>query len=421
MIYIHFFIYFVIIGFMKRLLVIVIFLFCFSSVSAIDKQSIDLNIEAESIILIDAKSKTILYEKNSSNRYNILGLQNLMTLILSKENIDDNTYISASSEAIFGFDRDKYTHIFLTQDENIKAIDLEYAAYLANSTEANRILAEHISGSEDDFVLLMNKKKDELGLVDTNFTSSYGKIDDSNYSNAKDLALLSAYVLNNSSLKDLYNSKYYKMEATNKQSVQREFTTSNKLLLDGSYKNESVIGGKVSYDKDFGYNASIFASSNNLDLIVVVLNSKNEASLYSDINKVLDYGFANYKNYIIKGKNIERKEVSINKNGRVVGDASFYLEDDINILLDSYKEEKNIRTEIEVKDESDIENINAYLVIYIDDQKVGEVLLKKDINVYDISFKGHTLPIIGRIFDYISVGVLALFVAVGFVKLTMKK
>ena len=140
-------------------------------------------ISGTAAILIDAKSGMVLYRKNADDRKEPASITKIMTVYLASLNLDDETYVTASQEAIFGFDRNS-SHIWLTPDENVRAIDLEYASFLGSANDASNMLAEGVSGSQNAFVDLMNQTVSDLGLNNTHFMNAHGLSNAEHYTSA---------------------------------------------------------------------------------------------------------------------------------------------------------------------------------------------------------------------------------------------
>ena len=376
-------------------------------------------ISAEAAILIDAKTGMVLYKKNPNRHMQPASITKILTVYLASVNLNPETLVTASQEAIFGFDR-KSSHIWLTPDEKVRAIDLEYASFLSSANDASNMLAEGVSGNLGAFTDAMNQTISELGLSDTHFANAHGLSDPNHYTSAYDMAMITRMALKNENFKTIFSAKTYEMPATNKQANPRVFATGNNMLKNSEFFYEFATGGKTGWTPEAGYTMVTTATKDNMDLIAVVLNCPEQNQRYADTKALFEYGFSNYKTMVIKGSEIPEEVVEVKDEGKLLATAKFSIKLDFNILLPAKKDEKSVTTSIEIRNKENPEKIQGYLIINLDGVKVGETIMDKSIEVYDLSFKATVLPIIVRGLDYFSIFVLGIFAFVSFVKQTRK-
>ncbi len=116
--------------------------------------------------------------------------------------------------------------------EELTVEQLLYVLMVGSSNDAAIVLAEHVSGSQEDFSVLMNKKAQEIGCTDSNFVNPNGVHDENHYSTAHDLALIAKYAMQNDEFRKLVSTTSYKLPATAKyEREDRLFTTTNSLLI----------------------------------------------------------------------------------------------------------------------------------------------------------------------------------------------
>ncbi len=410
---------------MKKIILIFInIMFCFNLINVKAEENVDITpngpeILAESAVLIDAKSGKILYQKYANSRMYPASITKILTVYLACLNLNPETVLTASDSAIFGFDRNS-SHLWIDVNEEVKAIDLEYASLLSSANDATNILAEGVSGSQEAFVELMNQTVADMGLENTHFNNAHGLPDENHYSSAYDMALITRMAIKNTDFLNIFSSKSYKMAPTNKQSEARQLANGNEMIKNSKNYYEYAIGGKIGWTEDAGYTMVTYASKNNMDLIAVVMKESESENRYIDTKALFDYGFNNYKTLLIKGSDIESKTVEIKKGSDLWAKATFFADVDFNILLPYNADEGLVSTEIEIRNDDNPDDIAGYVVIKIDGEVVGEQLMNKSIEVYDISFKATKFPIIEKTLDYISIAVLGLFLLRHFV-LSLRK
>lgn len=281
---------------------IIICLLPITNVSALDN---DVTPNARSAILIEANSKQILYDKNATEKLYPASTTKIMTMILMFEAIKDKK-ITFEDEITTS----KYaasmggSQVYLEQGESMSLKDMFKSIAIASANDASVAVAEHIAGSIDKFVAMMNDKAKQLNLKNTHFKNATGLHDDEHYTCAHDLAIMAAYLIEIGG-NDLFNvtSLYdsYIRENT-KQSFWLVNTNKLLKLYDG------VDGLKTGYTKEAGYCLVTTAKRDNQRLIGVLMKENAPKTRNEEMCSLLDYGFNNYKQEIIfkKGTVIEK-------------------------------------------------------------------------------------------------------------------
>ena len=145
-----------------------------------------LEIDAQSAILIEAKSKRILYEHNPHMKLPMASTTKIMTALLALEegNCNDKVKIGEIAVGVEG------SSIYLREGETLTLEDLLYGLMLRSGNDAAVAIAEHIGNSLEDFIKLMNQRAKEIGAVNTNFMNPHGLHHDNHYTTSYDLALI---------------------------------------------------------------------------------------------------------------------------------------------------------------------------------------------------------------------------------------
>lgn len=148
---------------------------------------------AQSAALIDVTSGRILYSKDGDKELRIASLTKIMTAIVAIEHskLDDKVKVSPSAFAKEG------SSLYLKLGEEMTLENMLYGLMLRSGNDAASAIAEHVGGSEEGFVLLMNKKAEQIGLTHSHFMNPHGLDAEGHYSTANDLARLTAYALHN--------------------------------------------------------------------------------------------------------------------------------------------------------------------------------------------------------------------------------
>lgn len=229
----------------KLFALILTFLICFSfPVSAYQINDYELHHEAGMLISLDTGDT--LYEKNANQKMYPAALTTLMTALVMVDNIEDldNTYIKYSKNANNRILGTGSVVLSLKVDEEITAKDALAALLIASCGDVAYAIAEHVGGSIEGFVDLMNKKAGELGLKNTHFTNPIGLHSDDHYSTAKDIYLLAKAAFDNKLIKEFTSATRYTIGKTN-MTDERVIVTSNLLIS----RNSSVFYAYADYGK----------------------------------------------------------------------------------------------------------------------------------------------------------------------------
>ena len=263
---------------------------------------------AKSGILIENSSGEVLYEKNKNERVSIASLTKMMVQIIVLENIeagnikwDDVVTASSNASGMGG------TQIWLSTGEKMSVEDLFKGMSIASANDATVALAEFISGTEENFVKLMNDKVKELELKNTVFKNCTGLDQDGHFSTAEDLAIIARELLK--------HEEIYRFSSVYEDYIR--VNTPNKYWLVNTNKlvrfYEGADGLKTGFTDDAGYTMAVTAKRNNMRLIAIVLGEKESKVRNNETMNLLNYGFDNYKVELLKKKGEVIKTVEIER------------------------------------------------------------------------------------------------------------
>ena len=306
-------------------------------------------VSTKASILIDMDSSQILYDYNSKDRMPVASIVKLMTIMLTFEQIeagaislDDKVMVSENASGMGG------SQIFLDANCEYNLGQLLKSVIVCSANDSSVALAEHISGSESVFVDKMNNRAKEMGLDNTNYVNCTGLPANNQYSCALDVAKILKNVL---SYEKYHEYSHVWLESFEHPSGRTtEMTNTNRL----SKFYEGCIGGKTGSTSEAGYCLAVGARRNNLSLISVVLGAGTTKDRFKSASDLLNYGFANYENYIID------------------------VDEMINI---SYKDERNLKIKVEgvcsiLTEKGEIPNytINCYVPNKVSKCNMGQEL-----------------------------------------------
>lgn len=252
-----------------------------------EKETDTLGLSARSAILMNAETGEILYEYNANERLPEASITKVMTLLLVFEAIasgkisyDDVVSCSAHAASMGG------SQIWLEEGETMTVDELLKAAVVGSANDASVALAEHVAGSHESFVVMMNDRARELNMTQTSYKNCTGLDAEGHLTSALDVAIVSAELLKH---EDILN--YSTIWIDTLRNGEFQLANTNKLLR--SYPD--AIGLKTGTTSQAGCCVSAAAKRDGMTLIAVVMGAPNSKSRFADAAALLDYGFANWE------------------------------------------------------------------------------------------------------------------------------
>lgn len=248
-------------------------------------------VSADSAILMDVATGQILYSKNPDVAYPPASTTKTMTMLLTLEHskLDDIVTVGKKPPLADG------SKIYIFEGEHIKVKDLLYAVSLVSANDCAQALAEHISGSTQNFAILMNKRAKELGCTETNFVNPTGLYDANHKTSAHDLALILRELSKHQNFTKIASTSSYTIAPTNKNNKPRPLWNENKLVQKGSkLYYPGCDGGKTGYTIQSLHSYTATASRDGRRLVVALVHDKN-GTCNQDAAALLNYGFNNFE------------------------------------------------------------------------------------------------------------------------------
>jgi len=248
----------------------------------------DPKIYADSVVLIDAKTKYPLYERNPEKPVPIASITKIMTaiIVLDKFDLSEVVEVKKDQTEVIG------SRVFLKEGEKITVESLMYCLLMNSGNDAAKTLATYKT-SQGEFVKLMNEKAKELGLKNTTFKDPAG-LDDGGLSSARDIAILFSYGLSRDDFTKMVSASEKTVSSIDGSEV-HELKNSNRLTT-GEIPMDGIIGGKTGFTPDAGHTLVSAAEKDNNRIVGVVLNTLNSTVSASaeEMKKLLDWGFQSY-------------------------------------------------------------------------------------------------------------------------------
>ena len=271
----------------KLLCLILVFSFLFYTfvipINAQETAQMPLSLSAQSAILMEAESGTVVCEKNAHTRLPMASTTKIMTALVALELAAPDTVIAVDGRAV----GTEGSSIYLCKGETLTLEELLYALMLESANDAAVAIAIGICGSVEAFANAMNAKASRLGLSNTHFSNPHGLDADEHYTTAYDLACIAKEALKIPLFKTIVSTRKITIPHQNTDGV-RLLINHNKMLR----QYDGCIGVKTGYTQKSGRCLVSAAERDGVTMIAVTLHSPDD---WSDHTKLLDYGFANYR------------------------------------------------------------------------------------------------------------------------------
>ncbi len=272
-------------------------------------ESISLTKSCKAAYLMDYGTGECIYKENETKRMPIASVCKVMTLTICFDAINEGKFalddIITASENAAGMGG---SQVFLGSGCQYRLDQLIKSIIVCSANDSCVAVSEAIAGSEEGFVAQMNKKATELGCADTLFANCTGLPKETQYSCAKDVALMFRNLLENECY---YNySKIWLEDFEHPDNRVTSMTNTNKLIR----KYSNCDGGKTGFTNEAGFCLTATAKKDNMRLISVVLGADSSDNRFKSTVSMFDYGFANYKNKIVLDK-----DVTLNDEFAVIG------------------------------------------------------------------------------------------------------
>ena len=248
-------------------------------------------IESTAAIVMEASTGSILYNKAAYDAYYPASTTKLMTSLLAIEQCPLSDIITCSKDSVNSIGWDS-SRIGLVAGESIDMENALYAILLASANEVSYAVAEHIGGTVDQFVSMMNQRAAELGCVNTNFVNPHGLDNEAHYSCPYDLALIAKKAIEYTTFRRVSGSYNHKIPETNKNEARWISNTHPFIKKNVIYKG--VFAGKTGSTSKAGNCLVTCAERNGTTLICVIMKAPNSATVQSDTKTLLDYAFSQF-------------------------------------------------------------------------------------------------------------------------------
>ena len=265
------------------------------------------DVNSKYAILIDAETGVVISHRSGNAKIYPASMTKVMTVLVAVENIKDfNATYEMTYEIIKPLVDADATRAGFKEGEDVKIIDLLYGLILPSGGDCAIALAEYISGSEEEFVKLMNAKCEELGLQNTHFSNTSGLHDENNYSTPADMAIIMKYAMENPICREVLSTYKYTTEKTEENPEGIElFSTMFSRMYGNEVEGVDIVAGKTGYTTEAGNCLVSYATKGEKSYICVLADGESKwKSIYDT--------FAVYEKYIPENVSTD---ISVNDEG----------------------------------------------------------------------------------------------------------
>lgn len=337
------------------------------------------------VILMEESTGTILYEKNSDEAHYPASITKIMTTLLALENGNLSDMVTFSDDAI---NNTEGSGIARDYGEQMTLEQCLYGVMLESANECAYAVAEHVGGTVENFVDMMNAKAKELGCTNTHFANPHGLQDENHYTTAHDMALIAQAAYQNETFRIIIGTKMYTIPPTNKHAEETVLRNHHDMLC--TYHNANrkylypyCVGGKTGYTATANSTLVTYAEKDGMTLICVVMNTQSPNQFIDTVN-LFDYAFDNFQVLNVAENDTDYSTETTVDNGNLDNIAPFVeLDKDAVIVLPKTAEFSDTSSSVEYND-SDPEIAGSITYTY-----AGRNVGKADIKTTGVVVEGY--------------------------------
>ena len=337
------------------------------------------------VILMEESTGTILYEKNSDEAHYPASITKIMTTLLALENGNLSDMVTFSDDAI---NNTEGSGIARDYGEQMTLEQCLYGVMLESANECAYAVAEHVGGTVENFVDMMNAKAKELGCTNTHFANPHGLQDENHYTTAHDMALIAQAAYQNETFRIIIGTKMYTIPPTNKHAEETVLRNHHDMLC--TYHNANrkylypyCVGGKTGYMATANSTLVTYAEKDGMTLICVVMNTQSPNQFIDTVN-LFDYAFDNFQVLNVSENDTDYSAEATVDNGNLNNIAPFVeLDKDAVIVLPKTAEFSDTSSSVEYND-SDPEIAGSITYTY-----AGRNVGKADIKTTGVVVEGY--------------------------------
>lgn len=277
------------------------------------------SLSSASAIVMELSTGTVLYSKNIHKKHYPASITKIMTSLLTLENSSPSDVVTFTEAEAHGIETGS-SSMYCVPGEKFTIEQVLYGIMLQSANEMCLVAADHVAGSVDKFVEMMNQRVAQLGLKDTHFMNPNGLHNDDHYTSAYDMACIAREAWKNPSFQKICGTRTYQVKSTNKRKVSEILggqLLNHHQMINGyetssRYEKDYVIGGKTGYTSMAHSTLVTFAEKDGMQLVSVIMkgnsSKQGEPNEYTDTTRILDYAFEKFSKHAVNGENSDVNE-----------------------------------------------------------------------------------------------------------------
>lgn len=277
------------------------------------------SLSSASAIVMELSTGTVLYSKNIHKKHYPASITKIMTSLLTLENSSPSDVVTFTEAEAHGIETGS-SSMYCVPGEKFTIEQVLYGIMLQSANEMCLVAADHVAGSVDKFVEMMNQRVAQLGLKDTHFMNPNGLHNDDHYTSAYDMACIAREAWKNSSFQKICGTRTYQVKSTNKRKASEILggqLLNHHQMINGyetssRYEKDYVIGGKTGYTSMAHSTLVTFAEKDGMQLVSVIMkgnsSKQGEPNEYTDTTRILDYAFEKFSKHAVNGENSDVNE-----------------------------------------------------------------------------------------------------------------
>lgn len=339
------------------------------------------------VMVMEMNTGAVLYEKNADEVHYPASITKIMTTLIAIEKGKMDDVVTFSADAVYKNEGDT-SHISRDLEEQMTLEQCLYGVMLESANECAYAVAEHVGGTVENFVDMMNAKAKELGCTNTHFANPHGLQDENHYTTAHDMALIAQAAYQNETFRIIIGTKMYTIPPTNKHAEETVLRNHHDMLC--TYHNANrkylypyCVGGKTGYTATANSTLVTYAEKDGMTLICVVMNTQSPNQFIDTVN-LFDYAFDNFQVLNVSENDTDYSAEATVDNGNLNNIAPFVeLDKDAVIVLPKTAEFSDTSSSVEYND-SDSEIAGSITYTY-----AGRNVGKADIKTTGVVVEGY--------------------------------
>lgn len=337
----------------------------------------DTGIQSESGIVMDMDSGAVLFAQSIHEQKAPASIVKLLTALVVVEQADLDEEVTFSHDAVYDVESGSGNKLQLEEGDVLSVRDCLYVLLLQSSNQCANALAEHVAGSREAFVELMNERAAKAGCRESHFANPSGLNDETQLTSAYDMALIASEAFKNPNILEISSTKKASIPATINNPNGRTFSMEHKLLVTEDPNDENyypyAVAGKTGYTSIAGQTLVTYAIKEDRGLIAVTLKSTQKTH-YSDTKEILEFGFSRFKNVSVAEHETAyvTGDEPFTVNGETYDVSELYLDETAMITLPNDAEfsdaEQYLQTELPADHPS---NAVARIIYTYNDRQIG--------------------------------------------------